>query len=53
METHIKQTFSIDDLGEWSECEQDEQYIVQKTWIVPVKKSNEQHDDNELRSRIR
>jgi hypothetical protein len=26
---------------------------VQKTWIVPVKKSNEQHDDNELRSRIR
>ncbi|CAF0898115.1 unnamed protein product [Rotaria sordida] len=46
-----QQTFSIDDIGEWPEREQDEQYIVQIKRIIPVKKLNEkQNSDEQLNS---
>ncbi|CAF4437113.1 unnamed protein product, partial [Adineta steineri] len=32
-----QQNFSINDIGDWPEREQDEQYIVNVTRIVPVK----------------
>ena len=39
-----QQTFSVDDIGEWPEREQDEQYTVQIKRIIPVKKSNQQQE---------
>ncbi len=33
-------TFSIDDIGEWPEREQDEQYIVNVKRIIPIKNTN-------------
>jgi len=44
-----QQTFSINDIGEWPEREEDEQYIVQVKRIIPVKhnKDDEQLDLNE------
>ena len=33
-----QQTFSVDDIGEWPEDEQDEQYIVQVKRIQPTRK---------------
>ena len=32
-----QQTFSVDDIGEWPEREQDEQYVIQIERIVPTK----------------
>jgi len=43
-----QQTFSINDIGEWPEREQDEQYIVQIKHIIPVKKAHQEQNDNEL-----
>jgi len=42
-----QQTFSVEDIGEWPEREQDEQYTVQIKRIIPVKKVNEEQDDYE------
>ncbi|CAF4597359.1 unnamed protein product [Rotaria sp. Silwood1] len=42
-----QQTFSIDDIGEWPEREQDEQYIVQIKRIIPVKKLNEKQKSDD------
>jgi hypothetical protein len=42
------QTFSIDDIGEWPEREQDYQYIVQIKQIIPAKKLNEKQTSDEL-----
>ncbi len=43
-----QQTFSIDDIGEWPERDQDEQYTVQIKRIIPFKKVNQEQDNNEL-----
>ena len=37
-------TFSIDDIGEWPEYEQDPQYTVQIKRVLPVKLSNEKEN---------
>ncbi|CAF3627632.1 unnamed protein product [Rotaria sp. Silwood1] len=41
-----QQTFSIDDIGEWPEREQDEQYIVQVKRIIPIKTALSEKDIN-------
>ncbi|CAF2451531.1 unnamed protein product [Rotaria sp. Silwood2] len=43
-----QQTFSIDDIGEWPEHEQDEQYIVQIKRIIPIKKLNEKQNSDDV-----
>jgi hypothetical protein len=35
-----QQTFSVDDIGEWPEREQEEQYVVNVKRIIPVRNQN-------------
>lgn len=43
-----KQTFSVNDIGDWPERDQDEQYTVQVKRIVPAKQVNDEQNENEL-----